>query len=85
MSTCAKASVNLKFKTEKQLLTILSALQPETKALTTKRASVQLQKSGAELTLKVTADDSVALRATLNSFLHWIQSMLKVIDAVERA
>jgi tRNA threonylcarbamoyladenosine modification (KEOPS) complex Pcc1 subunit len=85
MSVCAKASVNLKFKSEKQLLTVLSALEPETKVLTTKRAGVQLQKNGDVLTLTVTADDTVALRATLNAFLHWIQSTLNVIDAVENA
>jgi tRNA threonylcarbamoyladenosine modification (KEOPS) complex Pcc1 subunit len=84
MSICAKASVNLKFANEKQVATILSALQPETKALTTKRASVQLEKSGVTLTLAVTADDTVALRATLNAFLRWIQSTLSVIDAVEK-
>lgn len=82
MSTCAKATINLKLASEKQLATIFSALKPETKALPTKRANVMLEKCGDQLTLTVTAEDTVALRATLNTYLRWINSTLHVIDVI---
>ena len=85
MSTSAKATIRLKFASEKQLNTLLSALTPEAKAPPTRRASIKLDKNGAFLTLTVEAEDTVALRATLNAYLRWINSTLNVIDVVENA
>jgi KEOPS complex subunit Pcc1 len=85
MSTAAKATINLKFDTEKQADTLLSALAPEVKAPPTHRSSVHLAKNGACLTLVVEAEDTVALRATLNAYLRWINSTLNVIDVVKKA
>ncbi|MCW3999997.1 MAG: KEOPS complex subunit Pcc1 [Candidatus Bathyarchaeota archaeon] len=84
MSSCAQATIHLKFATEKQLTAVLAALQPETKALPTKRSNVALTRSGSQLTLNATAEDTVALRATLNAYLHWIQSTLNVLEALEK-
>ncbi len=85
MSTSAKATVRLKFDSEKQLTTLLAALTPETKAPATRRASVKLEVEGCFLVLSVEAEDTVALRATLNAYLHWINSTINVIDALRRA
>ena len=85
MSTKAKATVRLKFTSEKQLTTLLCALTPEANAPVTRRANVKLQKDGSELTLTVDANDTVALRATLNAYLRWINSTISVIDVVEQA
>ncbi len=84
MSTKAKATVCLKFASEKQLNTLLSALMPEAKAPPTKRASIKLDKNGVILYLTVIAEDTVALRATLNAYLRWINSTLSVIEVVEK-
>ncbi len=85
MSTGAKATVRLKFSSEKQLSTLISALTPEANAPVTRRANVKLKKDGSELTLTVEADDTVALRATLNSYLRWINSTINVIEVVDHA
>ncbi len=85
MSTSAKATLHLKLDSEKQLITLLSALSPEAKAPTTRRASVKLRKEGNFLTVAVEAEDTVALRATLNAYLHWINSTINVIDALRGA
>ena len=85
MSTKATATINLKFNSEKQIDTLLSALIPEAKAPPTRRARIQLKKAGSFLTLAVEAEDTVALRATLNAYLRWINSTLNVIDVVEKA
>jgi KEOPS complex subunit Pcc1 len=85
MSLAAKATINLKFDNEKQAETLLSALAPETKAPPTHRSNTQLTKNGTCLTLAVEAQDTVALRATLNAYLRWINSTLNVIDVVKKA
>jgi tRNA threonylcarbamoyladenosine modification (KEOPS) complex Pcc1 subunit len=84
MSLDAKATIHLSF-TEKQVDTLLSALIPEAKAPPTHRSTVKLQKDGCQLTLTVNAEDTVALRATLNAYLHWINSTLNVIEVVKKA
>jgi len=83
MSTIAKATVHLKFASEKQLDTLLSALTPEAKAPPTRRASIRLKKEEAFLTLIVNAEDTVALRATINAYLRWIESTIKIMEVVE--
>jgi tRNA threonylcarbamoyladenosine modification (KEOPS) complex Pcc1 subunit len=79
----AKASLRLKFTSQKQLSTLLEALKPETKALVTRRATVKLDEEGLFLVLTVEAKDTIALRATLNAYLRWINSLISVIQVVE--
>ena len=79
----AKAFVRLKFASQKQLSTLLEALTPETKAEVTRRAKVKLEEDGLFLVLTVEANDTVALRATLNAYLRWINSMINVMQVVE--
>ncbi len=77
--------MRLEFMSEKQLTTLLDALTPETEAPTTQRAKAKLEKDGLFLVLSVEAEDTVALRATLNTYLHWINSTINVIDVVENS
>jgi tRNA threonylcarbamoyladenosine modification (KEOPS) complex Pcc1 subunit len=85
MAIGAKATVSLKFSSQKQLFTLLSALMPEANAQVTRRATIKLKKDGLLLVLMVEAEDTVALRATLNAYLRWINSTINVIDVVEHA
>jgi tRNA threonylcarbamoyladenosine modification (KEOPS) complex Pcc1 subunit len=57
---------------------------PEAKASMTRRANVQLEQEDLFLVLRVDAEDTVALRATLNAYLRWINSTLNVIDVVKK-
>ena len=79
----AKASVRLKFASQKPLSSLLEALTPEANAQVTRRAIVKLKKDGLFLLLTVEADDTIALRATLNAYLRWINSMINVMYVVE--
>jgi len=81
----AKASVRLRFISEKRLTTLLDALAPEAKRPATTRAKAVLERKGNFLVLKVEAKDTVALRAALNAYLRWIGSMVKVLEVVEHA
>ena len=85
MAIRAKATVRLKFSSDKQLTTLLNALMPEANASVTRRSAVKLEKDGLFLVLAVEAEDTVALRSTLNAYLRWVNSAINVIDVVERA
>jgi tRNA threonylcarbamoyladenosine modification (KEOPS) complex Pcc1 subunit len=79
----AKASVRLRFSSEKQLTTLLDALAPEANRPVTTRAKAVLEREGNFLVLKVEAKDTAALRAALNAYLRWIGSAVKVLEVVE--
>jgi KEOPS complex subunit Pcc1 len=79
----AKATIYLEFSTEQQAETTLKSLRPETEHQTTTRSHTALQKEGKNLILKVEAKDTVALRATLNAYLRWINSILNVLKVLE--
>ncbi|NLB75226.1 MAG: hypothetical protein GX799_01990 [Crenarchaeota archaeon] len=84
MSENAKATINLVFYSENQVNILWSALSPETKALPTRRISIKLEKNSNCLVLVVEAEDTVALRATLNSYLRWIGSTLSVLEVIQK-
>jgi tRNA threonylcarbamoyladenosine modification (KEOPS) complex Pcc1 subunit len=85
MTNHVKAAIRLKLASDKQLTTILEALTPEAKAPATRRSAVKLVKDDLFLLLTVEAEDTVALRSTLNAYLRWINSAVNVIDVVEHA
>jgi tRNA threonylcarbamoyladenosine modification (KEOPS) complex Pcc1 subunit len=84
MATHVKAAIRLKLASDKQLTTIFNALAPEAKAPATRRVTVKLEKNGLFLVLAVEAEDTVALRSTLNAYLRWISSTINVISLVEQ-
>jgi tRNA threonylcarbamoyladenosine modification (KEOPS) complex Pcc1 subunit len=79
----AKATVRLRFSSEKQLTTLLNALAPEAKKPATARAWATLERDGIFLVLKVEAKDTVALRAALNTYLRWVSAMMNVLEVVQ--
>jgi tRNA threonylcarbamoyladenosine modification (KEOPS) complex Pcc1 subunit len=85
MANRAKATIRLKFASDKQLTTLLDALMPEANAPVIRRANVKLEKDGSYLVLTVQAEDTVALRSTLNAYLRWIGSAVNVMSLVEQA
>jgi KEOPS complex subunit Pcc1 len=78
-----KAVVRLPFKSEKQLAALVSALSPEVSRQVGTRSKVMLKTDANFLVLKVEAEDTVALRAALNSYLRWINSTVNVLQTVE--
>ena len=80
----AKATIRLRLSSEKQLTTLLDALAPEADRPINVRAKANLEKDGKFIVLKVEANDTVAMRASLNAYLRWIGSALQVLEAVDR-
>ena len=81
----AKATIRMRFPSEKQLETVMAALAPEANAPVNRRSNVTFAKQGNCLTLTVEANDTVALRATLNAYLRWIGSTAKVLKVLENS
>jgi tRNA threonylcarbamoyladenosine modification (KEOPS) complex Pcc1 subunit len=80
MSTFKRTAI-LRLKNNSKELTsaLLEALTPEALSSQTNRSKVRIEKEGEFLILKVEAEDTISLRATLNAYLHWINSMTIVI------
>jgi len=80
----AKAVVRLKFPSERHLEIVGRALAPEVQKSVTLRSKTILEKENSFLVLKVSAEDTVALRAALNAWLRWINSAGNVLETLER-
>jgi len=79
----AKATVRLRFASEEHLKMVLSAIGPEANNPATRRARTTLENENNSLVLNVEADDTVALRASLNAYLRWISSILDVLEVLK--
>lgn len=79
----ANALMRLKFPSEKYLEIVFKALEPEVRKPPTMRSQTILEKEGNFLVLRIEAKDTVALRAAVNAYLRWINSMTKVLDVLE--
>jgi tRNA threonylcarbamoyladenosine modification (KEOPS) complex Pcc1 subunit len=79
----AKATVKLKFPSARQLEMVFTSLKPETNMPPSHRARITLKKDDMLLVLTTEANDTVALRASLNAYLRWINSILKVLEVLE--
>lgn len=81
----AKARINLRFPNKKQLSAIFTALKAETHSSLTSRSKVSIAKEDKTLTLTMLfeAKDTSALRAAVNSYLHWVRLTKDVLDSIE--
>jgi len=79
----ATATVHLRFARKEQLSAVFKALEPETQVSLSSRSRVKVKAEGKTLTLFFEAKDTSALRAALNSYLHWIRLTKDVFDAIE--
>jgi KEOPS complex subunit Pcc1 len=80
----AKATVRLKFSSEKHLQIVFNSLKPEIRKPTSTRSKAYLQREKSFLVLKVEANDTVALRAALNAYLRWVNSTVDVLETLEK-
>jgi len=79
----ATATVRLKFPRKEQLSAVFEALEPETRTALSSRAKVRVRREDKTLTLIFEASDTSALRAALNSYLHWIRLTKDVLGTIE--
>lgn len=79
------AKCKFPFPNKNHLEIVFKALKPEIDKPATIRSRASLEKKGVFLILTVKAKDTVALRASLNSYLRWINLAAKVLEALENA
>jgi len=74
----------ISFPNRRYLETVFKALEPEVRKTPTMRSQAFLEKDGTFLVLKVEAKDTVALRAAINAYLRWIESIGNVLGVLEK-
>jgi KEOPS complex subunit Pcc1 len=74
-----KAKIFIKLPSE-IIDVILEALKPEAEIPLYERSRVCLFKTRDGIRIESTANDTTALRASLNSYLRWIQGILNIMD-----
>ena len=57
---------------------IIKALEPELESGISDRSKVLLKASEKGLVIEVSADDVIALRAAVNSYLYWVQGIMEI-------
>ena len=75
----AKATIRIRVSSFAHLVSLVEALKPETRRLGN-RSKVEIDRDGFFLILKVKAKDTIALRATINTYLRWIGSTLDTLE-----
>jgi tRNA threonylcarbamoyladenosine modification (KEOPS) complex Pcc1 subunit len=76
--------VRLRFATEGQLLIVLNSLDPEARTPTSHRARTTMEKECNYLVVSIEAKDTVALRASFNAYMRWINSIMNVLEVVRK-
>ena len=77
--TKTNATVRLKLSSKKQGQIIIDSLKPETSNPTSRRSKATIRMEDGVLILEIEAYDTTALRASLNSYLRWINSILDIL------
>jgi len=80
----ANAVLRLKFPSQRQLEIVFKALEPEVRETPTMRSRAFLEKDDTFLVLKIEAKDTVALRASVNAYLRWIDSIINTLGVLEK-
>ncbi len=57
---------------------IMTSLTPELERSLSERSSISVEASDSGVVVSVKADDIVALRAAVNSYLYWIQGIIDI-------
>jgi tRNA threonylcarbamoyladenosine modification (KEOPS) complex Pcc1 subunit len=64
---------------------IQGSLTPEIETPISDRSKITLKPSPTGITLSIEANDIVALRAALNSYLRWIKGILNLLEKLENS
>jgi len=69
----ASAVIKLRFPSEEEPRIIERALKPETESSPRHRSRIRATRKGRNLILEFEAKDTTALRASVNSYISWLQ------------
>jgi tRNA threonylcarbamoyladenosine modification (KEOPS) complex Pcc1 subunit len=80
--TTKKAEIKLVIN-GKLLNTVETALKPEIDTPSSNRSFTRITVNENQLIIYTEASDTTALRASLNSYLRWIQGIQRIIESIE--
>jgi tRNA threonylcarbamoyladenosine modification (KEOPS) complex Pcc1 subunit len=61
---------------------LIESLKPELEQILSDRSSISLESNEKCIVIKIIAEDVVALRAAVNSYLYWIQGILDISSRI---
>ena len=62
---------------------VMKSLKPEADTPSSDRSSTVIEKGFNSVTIRVSASDTTALRANVNSYLHWVQGIIDMVDKIK--
>ena len=77
------AFIRIPIASERILNSLIDALNPETRSISA-RTKIKIRKDEKGIILKINAEDTVALRSTLNAYTRWINSTLEVLNSINK-
>ena len=77
------AVVKMSFPSERRLKTALNTLKPETRESRGVRSRTTVKAKDGKLVIQFKAEDTSALRASMNVYLRWIGLILNTLETVE--
>ena len=80
----ALAKITVNCSSTKYCKIIEKAISPETKKLAKSRSKVKVEIEGKNLILFFKAKDNVALRASINSYLFWINQLKNILKSIQK-
>lgn len=79
----ASAILRIKFSSIHKAEIIRGALEPETMSGSKYRSKVKVFRKGENLLFLFNAKDTTALRASVNSYLNWLISLINIYNFLE--
>ncbi len=75
--------IQINLNSEKNAKIVFKVLTPEVKSQLGRRALANIEQEDSQILLKIFAKDKNSFRATMNSFLRWIDGTISIIELFE--
>ena len=77
------ALIRIPVASKRILNSLIDALKPETRSISA-RMRIKIRKDDQGIVLEINAEDTVALRSSLNAYMRWINSTLEVLNSMNK-
>ena len=79
----AEAAIRIELPSEEQAKIVMRALRPEIESSPTRRSEVEIGLDGRKVLLRFKAEDTTALRASVNSYIRWVKLIEDTLSKAE--
>lgn len=81
--TKVEASIILELSDVRKANTLYAALLPEKLNPPTYRSKIDIELNGSSLKINISSNDLISLRASINSYLKWIATIIGALEVME--